>query len=78
LKYEESSYIIHPMPDDEQKQVLSEVKAKEKIMNAVTFTFQAVTYNGVKGYFATRRINGVYAGKQFGRTQKAAKAAFEA
>ena len=42
-----------------------------------TFTFQRVTFNGVKGWFATRRINGVYAGKQFGRTQTAAKASFD-
>ena len=43
-----------------------------------TFTFQSATYNGVKGYFATLRINGVYAGKQFGRTQRAAREEFDA
>ena len=42
-----------------------------------TFTYQAVTLNGIKGWIATRRINGVYAGRQFGKTQKAARAAFE-
>lgn len=41
-----------------------------------TFTYQAATYNGKKGYFATRYIDGVYAGKQFGKTQKAAREAF--
>lgn len=42
-----------------------------------TFTFEEVTLNGVKGWLATRRIDGVYAGKMFGRTQKAAVAAFK-
>ena len=45
-------------------------------MSNTTYTYQAVTYNGQRGYFATRRIGGVYAGKQFGRTQKAAREAF--
>ena len=42
-----------------------------------TFTYQKVTYNGVRGWFATRRIDGVYAGKMFGKTQKAAREAFD-
>ena len=42
----------------------------------VTYTFERVIYNNVKGFFAVRRINGVYAGKQFGRTKKLAIAAF--
>lgn len=42
-----------------------------------TYTYQAVTLNGVKGYIATRRIGGVHAGKQFGKTQKAAREAFD-
>ena len=42
-----------------------------------TFTFQRATYNNINGWFATRRINGVYAGKQFGRTRAAAKSEFE-
>lgn len=41
------------------------------------FTFQRATYNGAKGWFATRRIGGVYAGKQFGRTRAEAQAKFE-
>lgn len=45
---------------------------------ATTFTFERATYNGVYGWFATRRIDGVYAGKQFGKTRKAAQAAFDA
>lgn len=43
-----------------------------------TYTYQAATYNGVKGFFAERRIDGVYAGKQFGKTRKAAREAFDA
>lgn len=42
-----------------------------------TFTYEAVTLNGVKGWIATRRINGVHAGKQFGKTQQAAREAFD-
>jgi len=42
-----------------------------------TYTYQAVTLNGVKGWIATRRINGLHAGKLFGKTKKAARAAFE-
>lgn len=41
------------------------------------FTFQRATYNGISGWFATRRINGVYAGRQFGRTRAAAQASFD-
>ena len=50
---------------------------KGNIMNKATFTFEKATYNGQSGWFATRRIDGVYAGKMFGKTQKAAMAAFE-
>lgn len=42
----------------------------------ITFTFQRAAYNGTNGWFATRRIAGVYAGKQFGRTRAAAQASF--
>lgn len=42
-----------------------------------TYTYQRAIFNNVNGWFATRRINGEYAGKQFGRTQKAAREAFE-
>jgi hypothetical protein len=42
-----------------------------------TFTYQAVTFNNVKGFFAVRRINGVYAGQMFGKTKKLACEAFE-
>lgn len=42
-----------------------------------TYTYQAVIYNGISGWIATRRIDGVHAGKQFGKTKKAARAAFE-
>jgi hypothetical protein len=40
------------------------------------FTFERVTYNNTQGWFAIRRINGVYAGKQFGKTRKLAQSAF--
>jgi hypothetical protein len=51
-------------------------KQRGKIM-ATTFTYEAVTLNGVKGWIATRRIDGVHAGKQFGKTKKAAREAFD-
>ena len=41
------------------------------------FQYQRVTYNGVKGYFATRYIAGVYSGKQFGTTRTAARKALD-
>ena len=43
-----------------------------------TYTYTAATYNGKKGFFAERRIDGVYAGKMFGATKKAAREAFDA
>jgi hypothetical protein len=42
-----------------------------------TYTFERVTLNGVKGWFAVRRIQGVYAGQLFGKTKHAAIAAFD-
>lgn len=42
-----------------------------------TFTFKRVTYNGVKGWFATRCVGHMYAGTQFGKTRKAAQAKFD-
>lgn len=42
-----------------------------------TFTYQKVTLNGVRGWIATRRVDGVHAGKQFGRTQRAARESFD-
>ena len=44
--------------------------------NTVTFSYEAVRLNGVSGFIATRRVNGVHAGKQFGKTKKAAREAF--
>lgn len=41
-----------------------------------TFTFERRSCNGIAGWFATRRIDGVFAGVQFGKTRKAACAAF--
>lgn len=43
----------------------------------VTYTYQAVTLNGAKGWIATRLIDGVRAGKKFGKTQKAARESFD-
>ena len=36
----------------------------------ITYSFQRATYNGIFGWFCTRRINNVYAGKQFGKTKR--------
>jgi len=47
------------------------------IMTTATFTFERVTLNGQSGWIATRRINGVFAGRQFGKSKEAAKAAFD-
>ena len=41
-----------------------------------SYTFERVILNGAKGWIATRRIAGVFAGRQFGRTRAAAVAAF--
>ena len=41
------------------------------------FTYQKVIYNGVSGWFAICRKNGLYLGMQFGRTKKDARLAFE-
>ena len=42
----------------------------------ITYSFEQVTYNGIPGWFCTRRINNVYAGKQFGKTKRDAIAQF--
>lgn len=42
------------------------------------FSFQRVTYNGRAGWIATRRVEGLFAGRQFGITRAAAVAAFDA
>lgn len=41
----------------------------------ITYTYESVTYNGQRGWFAVRRDNGVFAGRAFGKTKKAARAA---
>lgn len=46
-------------------------------MTTATFTFERVTLNGQRGWIATRRIDGVFAGRQFGKTKAAAKASFD-
>jgi hypothetical protein len=43
-----------------------------------TYTFQKVTYNGVRGALAKRFIYGAYDRMSFGKTRKAAIAAFDA
>ena len=43
----------------------------------ITFEYQSVNLNGVKGYIATLRIDGVHAGRRFGKTKKAAREAFD-
>ena len=42
----------------------------------ISYSFERATYNGISGWFCTRRINNVYAGKQFGRTKRDAIAQF--
>ena len=39
-----------------------------------TYTFEAVKLSGVNGYIVSKRINGVFAGKAFGKTKSAARA----
>ena len=41
-----------------------------------TFTFERATVNNVSGWIAVCRIDGLYAGKQFGRTKSEAKESF--
>lgn len=43
----------------------------------VTFTYQRVTLNGTRGWIASRRINGVFDGRRFGKTKTDAKEAFD-
>jgi hypothetical protein len=43
----------------------------------ITYTFKKVKYNNLNGWFAVRRINGLYSGQQFGKTKELAKQAFE-
>jgi hypothetical protein len=42
----------------------------------VSYDFERVTYNGRPGFFATRRVNGVYVGRRFGQSKALAIAAF--
>lgn len=42
-----------------------------------TYTYEAVMYNGKKGFFADKYVNGVYHGKMFGITKKAAREEFD-
>jgi len=41
----------------------------------ITYTYESVTYNGQRGWFAVRRVDGVFAGRAFGKTKKAAREA---
>lgn len=43
----------------------------------VSYDFERVTYNGQRGFFATRRVNGVYVGRRFGKSKSLAIAAFQ-
>lgn len=42
-----------------------------------TYEYERAIVNGVCGWIATRRIDGVFSGRQFGKTKAAARAAFE-
>jgi hypothetical protein len=46
-------------------------------MNEITFTYQKARMNNVDGYIATKWENGAFVGKQFGKTKKAAREAFD-
>lgn len=43
----------------------------------IAYEYHAATYNGIKGFFASRRIDGVFSGRRFGRTKATARLAFE-
>lgn len=43
----------------------------------ITYTYESVKFNRTNGFFATQWIDGVYSGKQFGRTKSDAVAAFD-
>jgi hypothetical protein len=44
--------------------------------NIIKFTFEKVTLNGVNGWLATKRTDGVFCGTLFGKTKKAAVSSF--
>jgi hypothetical protein len=43
----------------------------------IKYTFQKASFNGLKGWIATRWIDGVHSGKAFGKTKKEAIAQFD-
>ena len=56
-------------------------------MSQITFSYEAVRYNGVNGYLATKHENAwddrgyqkiYFKGQQFGKTKKAAREAIDA
>jgi len=51
------------------------VSQSTKEMEMTTYEYQAATVNGVKGWIVTRRDMGIYSGKAFGKTKKAAREA---
>jgi len=44
--------------------------------NIIKFTFEKVALNGVNGWLATKRVDGVFYGTLFGKTKKAAVSSF--
>jgi hypothetical protein len=48
-----------------------------EVKTMITYTFKKVKYNNLNGWFAVRRINGLYSGHQFGKTKALAKQAFK-
>lgn len=43
----------------------------------ITFTYQRAMLCGRRGWIATRRIDGVFSGRMFGRTKRQAAAQFD-
>jgi hypothetical protein len=63
-------------PDTEWQDAFIDAWLAAINLDMTTYTYEKVTLNGKKGWIATRRIEGVHAGKQFGKTKKAAREAF--
>ena len=57
---------------DEADMIAQLKQPSDLVARATTFTYEKVTYNSVKGWIVTMRVDGVFAGKSFGRTRAAA------
>jgi len=54
---------------------LNQIRSKSLYPN-IKFTFEKVALNGVNGWLATKRVDGVFYGTLFGKTKKAAVSSF--